>query len=196
MARKATDLLDVFRFNNEEEEGGHESKQRRKAAARAASAAGKTKAATARKKKSRGASDGITLSARQLLLASCAGVLLLVLSFTLGLATGSPSGSAPTEAPLARQTLVMIRATVPLVDPASRQKADPERIRRQLMHEFPIKSQHLQIHEEGAHLVLEIGPFTSEQKADAFRRSTGLELAHINMQDPFRWVDIVPYLRR
>lgn len=193
MARKATDLLDVFRFNNEDGKDDHERKKRRKAAA---TGTRKRKSARRAAGKSSGGFEGIHLSPRHLLLASCACVLLLVLSFTLGLATGRPSGSARQAPALKRETPVVIRTKLPLIDPANSKPTDPKRIRRKLRHEHGIKDHHLRIWRDGSYLVLEVGPFQSEASARSYLRSSGLELAHINMEDPFRWPEILPYARR
>ena len=195
MARKATDLLDVFRFSDDDGNDAHERKTRRKAARRAARAAKGAKRKGSASAKGSTAFDGVHLSPRHLLLASCAGVLLLILSFTLGLATGRP-GETPTRAPgLQRDTMVLIRATLPVVDPTTRKATDPERIRRKLRLEYGIENRHLRIRKEDGQLILEVGPFRSEESATRYLRSSGLELAHLCMDDPFRWPVFVPYRR-
>ena len=202
MARKATDLLDVFRFNSEGGQDGHESTSGRKTGGRAASArsggrGARTKKRPAKSKAAASSFDGIHLSPRQLLLASSACLLLLVLSFTLGLATGRPGSVDPGTSALSRaDSLVAIRATVDLVDPATRKKTDVRRIQKLLQTQFRVQPQHLRTYEEAGRLVLEVGPFRSEQQANEFRQRSGLEFAHINMTEPFRWPKIVPYRRR
>ena len=195
MARKATDLLDVFRFNSED---GHDNRDRKPRKTKTAARSSTRKPAKRSKPKSAASSfDGIHLGPRQLLLASSAGLLLLVLSFTLGLAAGRPdSGSEQAPSALARQSnFVAIRTEISLVDPATRKRTDPRKVRALLVKDFRVPSKNLRIFEEAGQLVLQVGPFRTEQAANDFRQRTGLEFARINMEEPFRWPSIVPYRR-
>lgn len=193
MARKATDLLDVFRFNSEDEQGAQKGKTRRQGGSGRESASRKAKSkssrarASAKKAGPGGAlSDGIHLSSRQLLLTSCAALLLLVLSFTLGLATGRPDGGTESPAPaLNRQTQVVVRSSLPLVDPASRKQTDAGRIRRTLRTEFDVPDKGLRIWKDRGRLFLQLGPFRDEKQARSYLRRSGLDMAQINMEMPF-----------
>ena len=90
MARRSTDLLEVFRAPREGEsspagQGGSQAQDRRRAARPGGSLF-----------------EGLVLGPRQVLLASCVMVLLLVLAFTVGLGVGrrgGPGGGG--DAPLA-----------------------------------------------------------------------------------------------
>ena len=129
MARKATDLLDIFRFSGESSDGGGKPPAKKSRGGAKRKKAGKQKRSF----------DGIFLNGRQLLLASSALLLLLVLSFTLGLATGRPGGGGETSE-LARSsgTRLAIRARLPVVDPATRKAIRPAQVGERLTQDYGI----------------------------------------------------------
>lgn len=189
MARKATDLLDVFRFSNED---GDDTERTPKARPKRPKRAGKKKAA-ARGDGRRSRFEGISLNRRQVLIASSAVGLLLLLSFFLGLAAGgsdSGDGSASLERREARR--YVIRARVPLVDPARRKQADPAALKQALSRDYRIHSRNLRVRRMGADVVIDIGPFASRDKARQWLERSGLELWRVHMQDPFRFAEYVP----
>jgi hypothetical protein len=185
MARKATDLLDVFRFSGEGEQDDAKPSRQRRARKRANRGAGKGAGRTR--------FEGIQLNPRQLLLASSALLLLLVLSFTLGLATGRPDAGSEASAALTRRSSqVAIRARLPMVDPATSKPATGEQVLAELARDFRIQRRNLRIRRDGQDWIVDVGPFSDEAEAQRYLRRSGLELAHIHMEDPFRYAEIVP----
>jgi hypothetical protein len=184
MARKATDLLDVFRFGGEGPSDDGDAPKKRKRA--------RPKSGGAAKRSPKARFEGITLNRKQVWLVSSAALLLLFLSFTLGLATGRP-GSGADEA-LNRQTPAQfaIRARVSQIDPETSRKASPRSVLEHLATEYRIRREHMQIRSEGGEYVIEIGPFTTEDRARRYLRGSGLELARIHLGDPFRYARIEP----
>jgi hypothetical protein len=188
MARKATDLLDVFRFSSEgggDDSGSAPKKRRpsRKQAAKKKGGGGRRKARF----------EGIALNRRQVVLASSAIGLLLILSFFLGLAAGG-SGGDDTDAALERRAArrYVIRAFVPLVDPAARKPADPVRLARNIARDYGIDPRNLRARRRGADIAIDIGPFPSRDEARRWLERSGLELCRIHMQDPFRFPEYIP----
>lgn len=189
MARKATDLLDVFRFGGGEEDDEREStrpagRKRRKPPPKAAGGA-------RAKKKTR--FEGIALNRRQVWLASSAIGLLLILSFFLGLATGG-SGAGEDARALERRVprRYAIRGRVPLLDPKTHRPADAARVARTLSSDYRIHASNLRVRRLGADLVIDIGPFPSRDDARSWLERSGLELWRIHLEDPFRFPEYVP----
>jgi len=213
MARKAHDLFDVFQLSQDADTGTRERGERRKAAA---ASKAKAKRPRVRKPKPKSKSGqgtsgqgtfpetsrmapagggGVALNRRQVFLAGSAMLLLLVLSFTLGLATGRPSDKQDGAA-LNRVTSFVIRGRLPLTDPTTRNPVDTTRIRRQISSDYKIPSPNVMMRREGSDLVIDIGPWPSRQAAERFWNRSGLKLVHIHLEDPFRWAKIVPYSAR
>ncbi len=190
MARKATDLLDVFRFSSED---GGGKRPKRRSRGNSKGGGGRSKGA---KKKSRAKRtfEGIFLNARQLLLASSALMLLLVLSFVLGLATGRGGEETP-AIQRSHGALIAVRARLPVVDPATRRSVRPSAVEKRLSQDYEIPSRNIRIQRDGTELVIEIGPFHSEAQAKRFIERSGLDMAHIHMENPFRYAEFVPYRR-
>lgn len=189
MARKATDLLEVFRISREAAEAAAAAKPSRKKPRASRKGADPQGDPTPEKPRF----EGLWLNRRQLLLVSSALMLLVALSFTLGLAKGrSGAGGQPTTLHRATPGQLAIRARLPGIDPATSRKVDPEAVLRELAREFRIQRANLRIRSEGADLVIEVGPFTSAEEARSYLRGSGLEMAHLHMEDPFRFARIVP----
>ena len=185
MARKATDLLDVFRFSGDGgdgEGGGRRAPSRKKNSAKQAVA----------RRKPRRRFEGITLNRRQVWLASSAIGLLLLLSFFLGLATGSP-GADDSNPALERRVAkrFWLRARLPYVDPTTSKPADVPRIAKVLTEDYRIRRQNVRMRRAGGELVIDIGPFPSRAEARSWLERSGLELWRIHMQDPFRFPEYV-----
>jgi len=190
MARKAHDLFDVFQLAQDAGSGNRKHGPRRKAAP--ASAAKTQRARTPAARRKSGASAGLALNRRQVLLAGSALMLLLVLSFTLGLATGRP-GSKQANPSLDRRSAFVIRGTLPLTDPTTRNPVDTQHIRRQLSRDYKIPGPNIMMRRLGNDLRIDIGPWPSKRAAKRFWNRSGLKLVHIHLEDPFRWAQVVPY---
>jgi hypothetical protein len=198
MARKATDLLDVFRHGGDEEpdDSGRVASGDRKRAAKRAQQKQKQKARD--KAQASKGFEGLILSKGQLVLAGSACCLLLVLSFVLGLSTGRPGpqeiAAIRKDVP-AKATLVMIRGELDQVHPATQRAISPSQLRSDLMGDFSVPAGNLRIRTEGGRLIVEIGPFKSPESARAWLQREGLDMAHLYGSDPFLRPKFVPYSR-
>ena len=189
MARKATDLLDVFRFG-----GDSEAEDQRRAASKPKARAERAKAKA--ESRERGF-DGLILSKRQLLLTGSAMMLLLVLSFVIGLSAGRPGAPTPAarrDATVGAESL-MIRGTMSVLDPATRRPVDPDDVRRVLQTQHQVPAANIHVHAEGGSLLIDIGPFKTEERARAYLERMELDLARIQGADPFLRPRILPYSR-
>ena len=179
MARKATDLLDVFRHGgtDDDDNGNVASKPRKRTAKRSAS-------------KSRGGGDrrtfdGLILTRRQVVLGGSVCCLLVALSFVLGLSAGRPGDTPAASRTTAAQDAVLIRGTMPAVNMASQQPIDAAELRAALVREYRVPSNSLRIRREGGTLILEIGVFGSQEAAKSWLTQRGLDMAHFYGSDPF-----------
>ncbi len=195
MARKATDLLDVFRYGGDEDENDPSqvvsSAQRR-------SKAKKKKKAAAKRAAGRKGFRGLILSQRQVVLAGSACCLLVVLSFVLGVTAGRP-GSATT--PSIQKDVsessqwVVIQGEMPQVHPATQKALDPATVHGDIVRDYRIRTQNLRIREGAGVLILEVGPFRTDERARDFLRDSGLDMARLYGADPFLGARIVPFRR-
>jgi len=204
MARKATDLLDVFRFGDEEDDAraqrdgrAADSKSGSSKGARRKKAAGKKNAKAQRASAAPGSRrrlESLILNRRQLVLAGSAMALLLMLSFVLGLSTGRP-GKAAGDAAIQRTTpsYLVIRGTLPLLDPTTRKPIEPRHVADILKRDYGLRRSQLQMHGANGRLVIEVGPFPSEAQARDYLRQSGLEMMHLYMEDPFRAAEYAPW---
>lgn len=182
MARKATDLLDVFRFGDADDEA---------AAAAAARASAKTHKAAARRAQA-SSFNGMILTRRQVVLAGSACCLLVALSFVLGLASGNSGDTPAMQRTAGASAAYAIRGALPLVHPATQRAVEPDEIRKVLERDYGVRPANLRIRSEAGQLLIEIGPFTSKDRARTYIRQTGLDMAHLVGADPFLRSEIVP----
>ncbi len=185
MARKATDLLDVFRFGDDD--GDENSKRDSGRGGRRVPKERKPKKAP--RARSQSEEDVLQLNRRQILLGSSAVVLLLVLSFVLGLSAGR-SGPSEDDTKIERRSgrdLIAIRGDLPLLDKATRKSIDPAQIAGVLKRDYGLKRKNIHMYRVSGRLVIDIGPFHSETQAKSYLRKSGLKMLHIHMEDPFRW---------
>ena len=113
MARKATDLLDVFRYGEGDDGEG------RAAGGRTASKARPSKGSR-RAARKRAGFDGMILTRRQVILGASVCCLLVALSFVLGLSAGSPGGDTPAASRTTPAGAgIIVRGQLPAMDPAS-----------------------------------------------------------------------------
>ncbi len=193
MARKATDLLDVFRFGDDDDDDNRERETSRGRRAVARKKSQKAKKARAAEPKTR--LQGLILNRRQVLLGTSAVALLLVLSFVLGLSTGrsGPSGGETAIQKTQHAPRVAIRGSLPELDSATRETIDPRRVADILKRDYKLKRHNLTMRRAEGRLVIEVGPFRSDASAAEFLRKSGLEMLHLHMEYPFRWPEYVAW---
>jgi hypothetical protein len=171
MGRRSTDLLDVFRPG-----GGSGSEPRRETPAKKARAP----------KSPRTPFEGLFLGPRQLVLGGSVAVLLLVLSFTVGLGVGRKAGragdgAAPT-ALLRTTTIWVVRGSLDRVDPTGAEITE-DRVREEMARRFPWISH--RIDASGSTIVVTAGPFRDEREA-ATVLETRLRTVRLWTKFPFR----------
>lgn len=170
MARKSTDLLDVFRAEKRVAEN---------AASRPA-----TKAA-----REKGAFQGLLLLPRQLLLGGSVMMLLLVFAFVLGLTVGKRgaesdaaalSAQARRAADADRRGLFAV-GRVPLMDPVRQSANEPGRIFSDLVTVRGVDEKRVWIRDDATrqHLQVLIGPFTDKAQAAEYLQRTNLVVARL-----------------
>jgi len=191
MARKATDLLDVFRYG-----GGDDDADR----SRTASTPRARKARTPKAPKApakRRAFEGLILSKRQLILTGSAMLLLVVLSFVIGLSAGRP-GSGRTDPAAQRTTgatMLMIRGAMPSLDPATRRPIDPSEVLQVLARDYHLSARYVTVKVSEGQILIDIGPFRSEQRARMYMERAQVDVIRIHGADPFLRPRILPYSR-
>ena len=182
MARKATDLLDVFRYAGDGDDGDGRvvsSDRGRKG----------SKKKKARKAKSKGADkgfDGVILTRRQVILGASVCCLLVALSFVLGLSAGRPgSEDTPAASRTAANGRVVIQGEMPAIHLSTQRPIDVDAVRSELVRVYGVPSGNLRISSRDGRILLQIGLFGSKEEAQAFLTSHGLDMAHIFGADPF-----------
>ena len=182
MARKATDLLDVFRFADDGDGGTADD------AKRGGGAKGRAKKGGATKRKAaanRSGFDGLILTKRQVILGASVCCLVVALSFVLGLSAGRPDTDTPAASRTAATGRVVIRGVMPAVHPATQNPLDPAALHAELVREYQLPAGNLRVRRVGGQLYLEIGLFDSKAQAEEFLRDRGLDMAHLYGADPF-----------
>lgn len=180
MARKATDLLDVFRYGGGDDDDKNVTSSSRGRTAKQAKR--KKRAAPSGKK----GFDGLILTRRQVVLGASVCCLLVALSFVLGLSAGRPGDDTPAASRTAgAETAIVIRGTMTAVNPSTQKAIDVEDLRRELVHEFRVPSDSLRIRAEEGRLVLEIGVFASQEAAESWLKQRALDMAHLYGSSPF-----------
>ena len=183
MAKKATDMLDVFRLGSAESAPSRKrrssAKQSRPAARRASSSA-----------------DGIQLGGRQLLLASCVGVLLIVLAFTVGLGVGRrglTTGGPQLNRPTAIADHYWIRGQLPGHDRLIDAPVNPSDVVRELqqVHKIPHGLVAIRRLPKDGALEIDVGPFPSKTDAEAFRSARSMKMIRLPTGSPFRFAEVV-----
>jgi hypothetical protein len=188
MARKATDLLDVFRFSSDAPKGSKKDKRAEKRRERSEASPGsptQTRAPRAR-------FEGIFLPPRQMLLGGSVLVLLLALSFTVGLGVGrssaSPTAPDASGPSLRRETYAWaLRGEIPKMDVARAEAPTETRIVRELGRKYGVPSDKLRVDAKGDPVVIWVGPFETEEAATAFLAARNLGTARLWSAAPFRF---------
>lgn len=182
MARRSTDLLEVFR--GPREGGGTRSGKTRSSGSRRKGRGGGRRASTF---------EGLVLGPRQVLLASCVLVLLLVLAFTVGLGVGRRGGPRAGGEALSRDAardaaaVWYIRGRVPRRDVLRGAEVDPDRLEDELVREHGFRPTDLRVTEgEGAYFFVHYGPFTSKEQARQVLRDS--KLAYLNVRGSYPFV--------
>lgn len=182
MARRVDDLLSIFDPNRSTGagEGRGAATQRKKARA----AGGKQRAF-----------QGLVLSPKQVVLGGSAAALVLLLTFTLGLAVGRP-GSDRGQAPsLRRDTQRMVRAEFPRYHPHTHKAMAREDVYEMLVQRFGVPARAVvNIRPDGDRMVIELGPFDSDDAAEHWIQKWGLQAAHLNLNAPFRYHQMTNYV--
>jgi hypothetical protein len=172
MRRKTTDLLDVFRVRPAPS-GGSEGE-------------GKVIKSSA-SKPARAPFEGVALSPRQMLLGGCVMVLLLVLSFTVGIGVGKSGGSSGATPSLQRDASigVVIRGRVPRMDPLRQRENTPKAMKKVLV-DFGIPESLVEAKVEGESILLVVGPFRDRDEAWRFYAAKGLKVLRPGGGAPFK----------
>ncbi len=173
MGRRSTDLLDVFRPGVQ------------------GPAPAKPSAPKRRSSSSSGRFQGFFLGPRQLVLGSSVALLLLVLSFTLGLGVGRKAGRGATAADvqsLRRETTVwVLKGRLPRVDPNTGGELTAEKVAVELqrMYRIPAERVRVAVGEDG--LTVAIGPFANEKEAARFYQQQRMQALRLWSSFPFRF---------
>ncbi len=180
MARKATDMLDIFRF--EPEDGGDGRKRPKKGA-------GKRKQTAKPRATKRNATAGsrggaFPMQRRHMMLGGSVVGLLLVLAFTLGLAAGKGGGT--TTPTLSAETQIFVLGKVPELDWQTQSRTNPERIRRLLRKEFAVDASLIRLQTKNGEHWIYLGPFRTKDDARRYLERKGLDQGEIGTGYPFR----------
>lgn len=177
MGRRSTDLLDIFR---RPEEGPEEPRR---------APAAKRPAAPRKMREPRADGPLLVLSRRQVVLGGSALALLLVLGFTLGLAAGRSGGRedpalARPAGPTAR---IYLQGRIDAMDAQTLKPVEPAAVLKELLARYGLPAEYVFVRRDGPALVIEVGPFPSRERAQAYARENKLDLITLNMSAPFRW---------
>ncbi len=175
MAKRANDLLDVFRLASGQGDGSApRGRGRRKATPRA------------RKKK---AADGVFLQPRQVVLLSSTVVLLVVLAFAAGLGYGrrGSSGIALQRRSAHDANIAWwIRGKLRSKDDLTGHAIAPEAVIRELLSRYNIAEDYVRVvPEDSERLAIFLGPFSSEAKAHAYYEAQRLGTLRLRWGSPF-----------
>ncbi|MHC5010923.1 MAG: hypothetical protein ACYTG6_08240 [Planctomycetota bacterium] len=179
MGRKATDLLDVFRqASGEPSTGGREPRR------------GASRPKKAPKQRRR--FEGVFLAPRQVLLGSAVLLLLVVLSFTVGVGFGRSGGGGDAAPALSRTTQWYIRGSLKEVDAIRGTVVDPAEVAEDLadMHQVPRERVSVRTKPDGGVFVF-VGPFASEAQARRYFGEMALGPARVRGGVPFRRAEYI-----
>lgn len=213
MARKANDLLDIFRYQpegaDEADGGAREKKRQRRDPNKGRSAGGGTrtgsagsgrgskKAARAKRVARRPGGDGyrLDLTQRHVVLGGSVLALLLVLSFTLGLAAGRGKDGGSEEVSLQRSAArghsFYVSGTIPNILPSTGQRVRGKRIQQELMEDFLLERSRFKIFSGKNEWRITVGPFASDADARRFVAHQGMEKWYVAAYAPFRAYEIL-----
>lgn len=182
MARKASDMLDVFRLRPESSGTDSKPKQKTGRGSKASTKPKRTKAS----KSARAEDVVLSLTRRQTMYAGCVGVLLLALSFTLGVGLGG--GDEGQGGPALRRDAPQpwyILGELPMASALSQKDIDIRDAARQLRRELAVAQDKLSLSKTRNRYRLWVGPFDTRDAAFRY---------HANYQlDTFRHQGISPF---
>jgi hypothetical protein len=184
MARKSTDLLDVF-----------QAASRSKPAKERARKLKEPKEPKSKEPKGpRKKFEGIFLEPRQVVLAGSVGVLLLALSFVLGLGVGKSPKHAPAAGDgyaLRRETATAtawaFRGEVGKIDVMRAVANSGPAIEKELGQRYRVPHDKIRVDTRGDPIVIWIGPFATKAEAQAFFDERNLQTARLGSAGPFRF---------
>lgn len=194
MPKRTTDLLDVFRTSSGDA-GASSKKPRATKPSRT-----KRKSAPARSKSSARPFEGVFLNPRQVLLAACVAVLLVVLAFTVGIGVGRKGSPDDDGLALARQTsgpataaTWWIRGKMPRRGVLRREAVEPEEILSDLVDLHGFRPSDIQVETEKSprdHWWIYYGPFQSEEQARQVSQTHNLAYKRVGDSYPFAYAKI------
>ena len=224
MARKANDLFDIFNQQSElaAAEARKAARREEKRAQRGASKsvpASRTKAGKPPSKRSIQSSrtlrrtdkngggwfrnlmsaEGITLGGRQLLLTSAVGLLLLVLSFFVGLSHGRSGNQTDTLQRVDQRSGagVMVHTWVSRIKQPSQKLLTSKELATSLMRIYKVQRNAIySIRAKGNQLLIDIGPFRTQAEAERYIEKKRLKTADFNGRAAFRYPEFRPFRRR
>ena len=190
MAKRTTDLLEVFQAK----QGGGAARGGGKPRGRGGGTSRKSRAA-----KKRASFDGVYLNSRQVLLVSCVLVLLLVLSFTVGLGVGRQGDPSPGGPALSRPSAAVggwyIRGKMPRHHTLSGRPIDPDKVHQELVSRHGFRGSDIRVDESGDHYAVWFGPFSTESKARELLERRSLEALPVLGDWPFNRAKVVRQAR-
>jgi len=188
MARRSTDLLEVFRGPRETGASASSSASGRKPKKRSKKSGAK-----------RSGLDGLVLGPRQVLLASCVMVLMLVLAFTVGLGVGRRGAPGNGQDALSRPAdtghtaaVWYIQGRVPRRSVMYGEEVDPDLLKEDLVAQHGFRASDLRVTEgERGYFFVHYGPFTSKDQARKVLRENNLGYLKVQGTYPFSLEEIV-----
>lgn len=215
MARKANDLLDIFRYQPDDADEAGGGKRGNQSPRRSPKQGGKTgkgnsgarnaasgtraskKAARGKRVARRPDGDGyrLDLTHRHVVLGGSVLALLLVLSFTLGLAAGRGKEGSSDEVSLQRSAArghsYYVSGTIPNILPSTGQRVRGKRIQQDLMEDFLLERSRFRIFSGKDEWRITVGPFASDADARRFVAHQGMEKWYVAAYAPFRAFEII-----
>ena len=143
--------------------------------------------------------DGLVLGPRQILLASCVMVLMLVLAFTVGLGVGRRGGPSTRGDALSRTggggnpaAAWYIQGRVPRRDVLRGAEVDPDLLKEDLIRQHGFRPADLRVTEgERGYFFVHYGPFASKEQARKVLRDHNLGYLSVQGTYPFSLEEIV-----
>lgn len=167
MARKASDLLDVFRMRPAGSDDGEPARRPAKKGAK------KPKAKRTASKPRRRAGEAVSVSKRQLLYAGSVVVLLMALSFVLGVSMTGDGSSGPA---LNKQTEKpwYVMGYLPKTSLLAGKPIDIRKAVRELYNQHGVTQDDLDIFDLGRRYLIRFGPFPTRPRAFQYVEAHGL----------------------